>query len=194
MKRVNKWLPPIGACVRLGRLADGSVKRVRKFKRAGLTLLEVIIAMAILAMSATLLYQVSNLATNSALEAQRLANAHILSESKMAEILAGAVATEPMDWTLDSDGTVPGEWYYKLETSVGERENMIGLKLSVSDNPTSTTRSQAIFTIVRYIIDPQLGLDTPPSSDGSSSTGEIGSSTGGSATTGSSSGGTSSGL
>ena len=157
--------------------------------RRGLSLLEVMISMAILAMATAMLWQITNQATNNASGAQRLTRAQILGESVMAEILAGAIPLEPLDWTLDESGSVPGEWYYRLETSTGERENMIGIRLSISDNPERTDGNPETFFIVRYAIDPQLGLDTPQvpiESDASNSSGALtgNSSSSGSATTG----------
>lgn len=141
-----------------------ATQKVRSARR-GLSLLEVVLALAILAVSAALLAQITRQATDNALSAQKLAQAQMLCESKMAEVLVGAIPMEPLDWTLNEDGSLPGQWYYRLETSTTERENMIGLRLAVTDNPNPATGSPELFFIVRWVIDPTLGLDSAPSSD-----------------------------
>lgn len=174
--------------LRLGRPRNSSGKG--RATRRGLSLLEVVLALAILAVSAALLAQITRQATDNALSAQKLAQAQMLCESKMAEVLVGAIPMEPLDWTLNEDGSLPGQWYYRLETSATERENMIGLRLAVTDNPNPVTGSPELFFIVRWVIDPSLGLDSPPSSDptvgGSGATGT--GATGAGATSGSAGG------
>ena len=135
--------------------------RIPNRQRRGLSLLEVIVSLSILAMSSALLWQITSQATNNARGAQRLTRAQILCESKLAEILAGAIQVEPIDWTLDTSGSVPGEWYYRIQTSTEDRENMIAIRLSVSDNPQNQFGNPEVFFVVRYVIDPQLGMDTP---------------------------------
>ncbi|XZE44461.1 type IV pilus modification PilV family protein [Pirellulaceae bacterium SH467] len=155
--RAQRPLPMLGR-------SQGLVGKHRA-SRHGLSLLEVVLALAILAVSAALLAQITRQATDNAMSAQKLAQAQMLCESKMAEVLVGAIPMEPLDWTLNEDGSLPGQWYYRLESSTTERENMIGLRLAVTDNPNPVTGSPELFFIVRWVIDPSLGLDSPPSSD-----------------------------
>ena len=74
-------------------------ERFRTCKRQGLSLLEVVLALAILAMTAALLSQLTRQATDNAMASQRQADAQILCESTMAEILAGAIPMQSTDWT-----------------------------------------------------------------------------------------------
>ena len=151
----------------------------RKLRRAGLSLLEVVLALSILAVSAALLTQITKQATDNGLMAKRLSTAQMLCESKMSEVLAGAIPLTSSSWTQITDSGRRGSWYYKIQTATAERPNMIGVRLSVSDQPDSTTYNPELFYIVRWMIDPSLGLDTPPTSttgtsSGSSSTGAAG--------------------
>lgn len=150
--------------------------------RAGLSLLEVVLALTILAVATALLAQVSTRATNNGLMAQRLAVAQMLSESKMSEVLAGAIPLTSSSWTQITDSGRRGTWYYQIQTVTAQRPNMIGVRLSVTDQPDAT--NSELFFIVRWMIDPSTGLDSPPSTD--PSTTSSGSSTG--STTGSTSG------
>ena len=145
--------------------------------RAGLSLLEVVLALAILAIAASLLAQITSQATDNALSAQTNGTAQMLCESKMAEVLAGAIPMQPQDWTQITDTSRPGNWHYKIETVTAERPNMLGVKVSVSDDPTTTFRNPVRFFLVRWVIDPNLGLDQPQQSAASGSSGATSGST-----------------
>jgi type II secretion system protein I len=152
---------------------ENSAKRTVKGKRrAGLSLLEVILTLAILAMSVALLSQVTRQAADNGLMAQRLATAQMLCESKMSEVLAGAIPLTSGTWTEITDMPQRGTWYYQMQTTTTERPNMVGVRLSVTDQPESTTGNPELFHIVRWMIDPNLGLDTlPEATEGDATTG-----------------------
>ncbi len=122
--------------VKSRRLSSG---RAVKTGRAGISLLEVVLALAILATSAALLAQITRQSTNNALMAQRIASAE------------GSFSR--------------GNWYYKLDTVTAERPNMIGLRLAITDIIDSPDGVKELFYVVRWVIDPSLGLDTPPTTD-----------------------------
>ncbi len=149
-------------------------KKHKRTLRAGLSLLEVVLALSILAVSAALLTQITRMATDNGLMARRLATAQMLCESKMSEVLAGAIPLTSSGWTEITDSGRKQSWYYQIKTESAARPNMIGVRLSVTDQPDSTTANPELFYIVRWMIDPNLGLDTLP--DPSTTTG---SSTGG---------------
>jgi len=148
-----------------------------KFRRSGLSLLEVVLALSILAVTAALLTQITKQATDNGRMAQRLSTAQMLCESKMSEVLAGAIPLTTSSWTQITDSGRRSPWYYQIQTSTAERPNMIGVRLSVTDQPDATNGNPELFFIVRWMIDPNLGLDTPPTSTlttGASSSGNGG--------------------
>lgn len=151
-------------------------------KASGMSLLEVVLALAILAVSAALLAQLTGQATDNGLMAQRLATAQMLCESKMSEVLAGAIPLQSMTWSEITDSGRRVSWYYQIQTVAAERKDMIGVRLSVTDQPDSTTANPELFFIVRWMIDPNLGLDAPPQS--TSATGSGATSSGASTATG----------
>jgi general secretion pathway protein I len=169
--------------LRLAPAAQATSRRVRA--RSGLSLLEVVLALTILAVAAALLAQVTTQATNNGLMAQRLAVAQMLCESKMSEVLSGAIPLTSSSWTQITDSRRRGNWYYQIQTVSAQRPNMIGVRLSVTDQPDSS--NPELFFIVRWMIDPSTGLDKPPSTDASTSSSGSSSS---SSPTGSSSGST----
>lgn len=162
------------------RIPDGMTERPFRFQvrsrrlrtglamktgRAGISLLEVVLALAILATSAALLAQITRQSTNNALMAQRIASAQLICEGTMSEILVGAIPMQTTDWAPVEGSFSRGNWYYKLDTVTAERPNMIGLRLAITDIIDSPDGVKELFYVVRWVIDPSLGLDTPPTTD-----------------------------
>jgi type II secretory pathway pseudopilin PulG len=136
-----------------------------------MSLLEVVLALAILAMSAGILATITRTATDNGLIAHRLATAQILAESKMAEVVTGAIPLDGAGGWMPITDTVPqGTWYYQLQTEAAARKDMIGVRLSVSDQ-AGVDENKEVFYIVRWMIDPNLGLDTIPASSGADASG-----------------------
>ncbi len=146
------------------------VVKEKQHNRAGLSLLEVVLALTILAVAAALLAQITKQATDNGLLAQRLSTAQMLCESKMSEVLAGAISLQASSWVPITDSGRKGNWNYQIQTITAQRPNMIGVRLSVTDQPDTTTGNPELFFIVRWMIDPSLGLDTLPATDTTSST------------------------
>ncbi len=162
-------------------------RRVSQSRRAGISLLEVVLSLSILAMSTAILAQIVATATSNGLMAHRLATAQILAESKMAEVVTGAIALQSGSWTPINDPVPSGTWYYRIETVTAVRKDMVGVRLSVTDDPTAMSGNPELFYIVRWMIDPTLGLDTQPQSTGA--TGSTGGSSSGSGSGGAVGGG-----
>ena len=141
--------------------------RFKQRSRRGLSLLEVVLALTILAVAAALLAQITKQATDNGLMAQKLSTAQMLCESKMSEVLAGAIPLTSTSWAEITDSGRKGSWYYQIQTVTAQRPNMIGVRLSVTDAPDATTYNPELFFIVRWMIDPSLGLDTLPAADAS---------------------------
>lgn len=153
--------------------------------RRGMSLLEVVLALAILAMSAAILASIARTATDNGLIAHRLATAQILAESKMAEVVTGAIPLQgAVGWMPITDTVPSGVWYYQLQTEAMTRKDMVGIRLSVTDQ-AGVDENKEIFYIVRWMIDPNLGLDTMPTQASSTGT-SSGSGTGGTGTSGAS--------
>lgn len=147
---------------------------VKTFKvrlRRGMSLLEVVLALAILAMSAAILASITRTATDNGLIAHRLATAQILAESKMAEVVTGAIPLQgAVGWTQITDMVPSGTWYYQVQSETATRKDMVGIRLSVTDQ-AGMDENREVFYIVRWMIDPNLGLDTMPTQSDASGTG-----------------------
>jgi type II secretory pathway pseudopilin PulG len=140
----------------------GSQPSSRLQARDGISLLEVVLALAILAMSTAILAQIARTATDNGLLAHRLATAQILAESKMAEVVTGAIALQgATGWTPINDTVPSGVWYYQIQQEQMTRKDMIGVRLAITDQ-IGMDEGKELFYLVRWMIDPALGLDTLP--------------------------------
>lgn len=148
----------------------------RARRRRGLSLLEVVLALTILAMSAGILASITSNAVDNGMMGHRLATAQILAESKMAEVVTGAIPIQGgTGWTLITDPVPSGTWYYQIETTTTGNQDMIGFRLAITDEIAMANNAE-LFFVARWMIDPNLGLDTPPTnpSGGTGGTGSVG--------------------
>lgn len=165
--------------------------------RAGLSLLEVILALSILAAASAYLAQIMHLAAENAIRADVQTEAEIVAENVMNQVVAGVLPTMSATWTAYSNPNPMGsmnmstqmQWNYMINSFASEVPGMMCVRVSVQHlKPGTTTSDKTDFVINRWIIDPSYGLDTPPSTtttDGStSSTGTSSSGTGSSASGG----------
>jgi prepilin-type N-terminal cleavage/methylation domain-containing protein len=128
-------------------------------KRAGFSLLEVILALAIAAGSIAVLGEASRLALRNAEVARDLARAQLLCESKLAEIVTGVTAAEtvtntPFDATMTAslDPNEPA-WMYSIETQTTDEDGLIAVRVTVTrDLPEA--KHPVRFSLVRWIPDP----------------------------------------
>ncbi len=136
--------------------------------RRGLTLLEVILALAILAGAVAVLSQLSW----SGLENARLAGdtiaAQLMAESLMAELIAGIHPLESMhdqpvefltfDWqqppAAESD---PGRWLATIDVSPAPMDGMLRVAVTVRDGLSSGRAAES--SLVRWRIDPNREAD-----------------------------------
>lgn len=159
--------------------------RKRAFRRA-MSLLEVVLALAILAVASAYLAQSMQLATQNAIRAQRLTKAELVAESVMNQVIAGVIPAQAVTWTPYYSASGQSEWMYQLQMVPTEVDGMLGLQVAVQQLDPLTGLTQTSYDLYanRWIIDPQLGLDTPPAT-----TEEETSSSGSSSSSGLSSGG-----
>jgi prepilin-type N-terminal cleavage/methylation domain-containing protein len=172
----------------------------------GFTLLEVILALTILAGVLAVLGEVGRLALRNAANARDLAKAQLLAESKLAEIetgLAGMDSTtdEPFDPEAASRGlknTPLAGWLYSIDKESTDEEGLLSIRVTVrQDRPAA--QHPVKFSLVRWLPDPDYTSVTATneqnSAASSSSSSESGSgsgnnsSTNGTGTSGSSSSG-----
>ncbi len=144
-------------------------------RRGGFSLLEVILALAVLAGAVAVLGEAARLALRNAQTARDLAHAQLLCESKLSEILSGVTPAQAVDKTaFDSTSTAslePGErpWLYSIETGATDENGLIYVRVIVTrDAPAS--EHPVRFALVRWVPDPNA-TTTNSSQQGTGSSG-----------------------
>jgi prepilin-type N-terminal cleavage/methylation domain-containing protein len=146
--------------------------------RSGLTLLEVLTALAIFLFSFVALGRLIGLSGDLAVEAAARGQAAQLAQSKLEEVIAGLVPLQSQpDAPLDEDPN--WQWSLSAETD----PNITGLwRVQVTVKQAHATGQPVEATLNQIIIDPTLrgsALDVTSSSSSSSTTTTTGSGTGG---------------
>lgn len=124
-------------------------------RRPGLSLLEVILAFAILAGSLAVLGELIRQGARAAAESRDLTRGQLLCESKISEVAAGVAPADPVQRVpFENDP----EWLYSIEVLETEQPGLLGIHVTVEPNLDDLTQRHVSFTLVRWIPDPSLGL------------------------------------
>ncbi len=142
---------------------DINESKVRHLRRCGLSLLEVILSLAILAVAVAILSQTMFLAAENGIRSKEMMAGQMIAEATMAEVLTGILPAQSTSWTAASSSSSFTSWSYMIETLPAEQADMIGVQVTVTNDPERTTTSPIDVRLVRWIIDPNLGLDSPQS-------------------------------
>jgi general secretion pathway protein I len=149
---------------------------------SGFTLLEVILALAILAGAVAVLGEVARQGLETARIARDLTSAQLICESIMSQITAGIVQPEAVDRAQVDAISDPNQagWLYSIETEETDIDALISVRVTVTqDQPEA--RHPVHSSLVRWMQDPNATL-TSGSSNSSSSGSSSGSSSSGSTT------------
>lgn len=156
--------------------------------RAGLSLLEVILALVILGGALVAIGELIRTGSRSARDARDSTTAQVIADSVMSEIAAGTIAAQPVD--RQPDATDP-EWVYSIRTEQPNQDGLLLVNVVVeradlvnSAFPASIHQS---FTLTRWMLDPTVDLAVPTDASGTTTT--SGSTTSGAATSGTSTSG-----
>jgi prepilin-type N-terminal cleavage/methylation domain-containing protein len=168
----ERCVPPL-ACRQRDRqhclqASSGTRRSGRRPVRKAFSLLEVILALAILAGSMAALGEAVRLGLENARVARDLTDAQLFCESKMAELEAGFLTTdsvtdmpiEPMaESTLESSSeSLDTEWLYSVEAQLIDDEALMLVTISVQQDPT-TVAKPVTFTMTRMFLDESLLMD-----------------------------------
>ena len=166
--------------------------------RSGISLMEVVLALAILGIASAYLAQAMQIAAQNAIRAQRLTQAELVAESVMNQVIAGVIPAEPANWSPYTSAISSGNWNYSLSIVATEMQGTIGIQVGVQEQVVGAAigLQPADLIVTRWIIDPSLGLDTPPAeepAEESTASGQSGQSAGQGSGTGNSGSGASGG-
>ena len=135
-----------------------------KKKRSGLSLLEVMLALAILGLSLVAIGELMRIGSRSAEMARDLTTAQILCETKMAEIVTGLLPCTPITEAPIQDAGSGTDWLYAIETQTIDQQGLISVRVTVQQNPDFASRPVS-FSLVRWMIDPNSQTTTTSSSE-----------------------------
>jgi general secretion pathway protein I len=144
----------------------------RRNESTGFTLLEIILALAILAGSLAALGEVMRLADQTASLTEGESQAQILAASLMDELLSGARQLESVSQApLNQDDDIP--WVYSIETDKTNLDQLVSVRVSV-EQKLDPSLQPARFDLTRFMANPDY---TPPDADSQSTSSNSSSST-----------------
>ena len=120
--------------------------------RRGLSLLEVILAIAVLGGSMAVIGELVRMGVWNAEEARELTKAQLLCEGKLEEVAAGIT---PLESAADTAFELDPEWSYTIETGTLDQQGLIQVRVTVQQ-VESERLYPLTFTLTRWILDPSL--------------------------------------
>ncbi|WP_231603212.1 prepilin-type N-terminal cleavage/methylation domain-containing protein [Neorhodopirellula pilleata] len=134
--------------------------RVPFYKRNAFSLLEMILALALLGTSLGILAQVALTGTDAATEAEHLSQARMIAQSHLAEILAAGItpAAVPPSPTASMDSASTTAFQYQVDVVPAPMDGMLAIRVSVEALDEDGGAPLASYSATRWMIDPALGL------------------------------------
>lgn len=125
---------------------------MRRGHRHGFSLLEVLLATAILIGSTVVLLELVTIGNRHASSARDLSKSQMICQSKLNEILSGAMPVEAVRPTpLDLDP----QWIYWVELQPAEQAGFVAVEVNAAFEPAPQKQSSR-FTLVRWMPDPRV--------------------------------------
>ena len=145
-------------------IREAVVSSERLCDRSGFSLLEMLLALAILGGSLAILSRMVETGTSAAIETRCLAEARMASQSKLSEILLDAasgiqpssVMTVPME-SFDSSSLTTMN--YSVEIGQAPIDDLILIRVSVAVLGSDGKTPLAHHSLTRWMVDPALGLE-----------------------------------
>lgn len=120
--------------------------------RRGLTLLEILLSLALLGGAMAAVSQLITTGTQAAVQSRLRSQAILLCETKMAEVVAGAVPLQVVSGATMPEATP--DWTWSLVMGPGPRTDVLQVQVTVSHQSR-----RAGYTLTRLMRDPQIVLD-----------------------------------
>jgi type II secretion system protein I len=128
---------------------------------SGFSLLEVMLALAILGGAVVVLGEAARFGLENARFARDLSHAQLLCESTMAELAVGSALPEPVEAAFLADGAEPTQpvWLYSVETESTDQQGLLGVRVTVFQDLPPAQRPVEC-SLVRWIVDPEIQILT----------------------------------
>lgn len=167
----------------------------RQARRSGLSLLEVMLAIAILGMSLVVLAELMRIGSRASREAREITIAQLLCEAKMAEVALGMI---PAQAANQQPCETDPNWVYSIEVQPADETGLLMVMVQVTEAQPVGVRPLE-FTLTRLMVDPATELAAEAAaaeaaaaaSEASSTSGAASGTSGTSGTSGASGGSTS---
>lgn len=122
--------------------------------RRGLSLLEVMLALAILGVSLAAIGELMRIGARNAEMGRDLTTAQILCEDRMAQIVAGLLPSTTTPASPIEEAGSGEDWLYEIQSQpVPGQEGLLSVQVTVQQNPDLYPRP-AFCSLVRWIVDP----------------------------------------
>ena len=122
----------------------------RSCRRAGLSLLEVILATAILGGAMVIIGQLLNLGYRSAVEAKIRSDANILVDAKMSEVAAGVIDLSSVSSTVIDENP---DWTYSVDVQQSPQLGLLSVTVTV-EQAQGISAEPISMSVVRFMPDP----------------------------------------
>ena len=131
-----------------------SARKDRRPHRRGLSLLEVLLALAILGGALAAIGELMRSGSRAAEQSRDLTTAQLLSETVMSEITAGLLPVQATNATPVDDPQHAQDWSYSIQIEQIDQEGLIAVWVTVRQNRETARPMQ--YTLVRWMIDPNV--------------------------------------
>ena len=139
-------------------------------RRSAFTLFEVIIALAILVGAMAVIGELVRGGLISARRARDLSRATLMAEAKVAQLVAGIQAPDPVTGMAVEDD-YSGQWIYSIEVSTTSSPELLALRVTVQ-RKLPAERNPVSCSLVRWITLPTATSSTSSSTTSSTSASE----------------------
>ena len=136
----------------------------RRGRRRGFSLLEILLALAILGGSLAVLSRIVDTGISASREARDLAVARLICQSKLSQLLLDSTAgisplSVPMSpvESFDSQSSTP--FYYAVDIQPGQLDGILVIRVMVEAQDPNGGAALARYSLTRWMIDPTLGLE-----------------------------------
>jgi prepilin-type N-terminal cleavage/methylation domain-containing protein len=133
--------------------------------RGGFSLLEILLALAILGGALAILSRIVDTGMVAARESRDLSAARILTQTKIAEILLEAQAGISPQSVTDAefqtlfDSQSNSDFQYSVEVNPAAMDGMLAIRVTVQSIDKDLGEARTTYSVVRWMIDPMLGLE-----------------------------------
>ena len=115
-------------------------------QREGITLLEIVLALSLMAIAMTLLAQLVYIGNRAARDARDLSKAQLYCESVVSEVVVGIMTPDSVSLSpLDADP----DWLYSIDVGTTSSETLSAVRVTVQQNTESAR--PATFTMTQWI-------------------------------------------